>query len=380
MTATSATDSPTPVKRPTAVFVLEQTLGHVTHSKNLHALVPAAGGVDPVFVPVPFEPGPRRIPGWSNWTIRAGLRAGRSLLRLRRENPPVRADVMFVHTQVPAILLRPWMKRTPTVVSIDATPKQYDSLGEFYAHEPGPTWLEYGKFRANQRCFERAAHLVAWSGWAKEGLVDEYGIAPDRITVIPPGVDVEQWRRPSDRAEPAGTSGPVRVLFVGGDLHRKGGDILIEAVRRLRSEPDVPEVELHLVTTAEVDAEPGIVVHRGLTSNSPELIEQYHLADIFCLPTLGDCLPMVLAEAAASGLPLLSTRVGAIHEIVQSEATGELVPPGDLDALTTALRLLAVEPERRSAYGVAARRLAERDHDAGRNARRVVDILRKAAG
>ena len=172
----------------------------------------------------------------------------------------------------------------------------------------------------------------------------------------------------------------MRVLFVGGDLRRKGGDLLIEAVRRLRAEPDVPEVELHLVTTAEVDAEPGIVVHRGLTPNSPELIEQYHLADIFCLPTLGDCLPMVLAEAAACGLPLLSTAVGAIHEIVQPEVTGELVPAGDLDALTIALRRLVIDPERRTAYGIAARQLAESDHDAGKNAGRIVDILCAAVG
>jgi len=377
VTETNKAGMSTPAKRLTAAFVLEQTLGHVTHSKNLRALVPAAGSIEPVFLPITFGTRPWSIPGWSNWTIRAGVRARLSLRRLRRENPPVEPDVIFVHTQVPAVLLAAWMKRTPTVVSIDATPRQYDSLGEFYAHEQGPAWLENLKFRANQRCFNRAAHLIAWSAWAKTGLVEEYGIAPDRITVIPPGVDVEQWRRPSSRNELA--TGPVRVLFVGGDLRRKGGDILIEAVRRLRTDPDVPEVELHLVTGAQVGAEPGIIVHRGLTSNSPELIEQYHLADIFCLPTLGDCLPMVLAEAAACGLPLLSTAVGAIHEIVQPDVTGELVPTGDVDALTTALRVLIIDPDRRAAYGTAARKLAECDHDARTNALLIVETLHNAA-
>ena len=152
---------------PVAAIVLEQTLGHVTHSKNLQALVPQVGGVDPVFLPVAFDPGERRIPGWSNWTVRAGIRGGAALLALRRRRPAVRPDVMFVHTQVPAVLLGPWMRRTPTIVSIDATPKQYDELGEFYAHEQGPAWLERRKFRANQRCFERAAHMVAWSAWSQ---------------------------------------------------------------------------------------------------------------------------------------------------------------------------------------------------------------------
>ncbi len=366
--------------RPTAVFVLEQTLGHVTHSKNLHALVPAAGDVEPVFVPVRFDSASLRIPGWSNWTIRAGIRARRALAGLRRATPPVHADVMFVHTQVPAVLLGSWMKRIPTVVSIDATPVQYDSLGEFYAHDQGPAWLERRKFEANRRCFERAAHLVTWSAWAKQGLVEEYGIAADRITVIPPGVDVEQWRRPTERVGDDDPTEPVRVLFVGGDLQRKGGDLLVEAVRTLRDDHAVPDIELHLVTTADAMAEPGIFVHRGLTSNSRELIELYHQADIFCLPTLGDCLPMVLAEAAASGLPLLSTDVGAIREIVQPGATGELVPTGDLGALTSALRRLVVDPQRRLAFGSAARALSVAEHDARANACRITELMGLIAG
>jgi glycosyltransferase involved in cell wall biosynthesis len=336
-------------------------------------LVPQSGQVVPVFVPIEFETRARRIPGWSNWTIRAGLRSWRELVRLRRTTPPVTPDVAFVHTQVPAVLLGPWMKRVPTVVSIDATPRQYDSLGEHYAHSHGPAWVERGKFWANRRCFERAAHLVTWSEWAKQGLVDEYGIAADRITVIAPGVDVQRWRPPKDHRRAVDT--PVRVLFVGGDLRRKGGDLLIEAARRLRDDPAVSDVEVHLVTTSTVASTPGIVVHRGLTANSPELIEQYHLADVFCLPTLGDCLPMVLAEAAASGLPLLSTDVGAISEIVKPGVTGELVPANDLDALTGALRRLVADRRRRAEFGSAARAVAERHHDARANAARLVDIL-----
>lgn len=373
MTPTTQPADPAPV----AAVVLEQTLGHVTHSKNLQSLLPQVGGVEPVFLPVAFDPGERHIPGWSNWTVRAGIRATGALLALRRRRPAVRPDVMFVHTQVPAVLLGPFMRRTPTVVSIDATPKQYDELGEFYAHAQGSPWVEQRKFRANQRCFQRAAHVVAWSAWSKRGLVDEYGIDPERITVIAPGVDVDQWARPGERDSAEGR--PVRVLFVGGDLPRKGGDLLIEAIRRLRADAELPDVELHLVTTAVVDDEPGVVVHRGLTSNSPALIEQYHLADVFALPTLGDCLPMVLAEAAATGLPLLSTDVGAIHEIVRQGETGELVPTGDVDALTAALRRLVADEALRRSYGEAALRLARADHDARVNAGRIASILAAAA-
>jgi glycosyltransferase involved in cell wall biosynthesis len=334
--------------------------------------VPAVDGVEPIFLPIPFDAPLRWIPGWSNWTIRAGCRARRSIARFARGDAARRPDVMFVHTQVPAVLLGRWMRRIPTVVSIDATPEQYDSLGEFYAHDRSPEAVERLKHRINRRCFERATHLVTWSQWAREGLIEQYGIEPERITVIAPGVDTDTWRPPVHRRA---IGEPVRILFVGGDLRRKGGDHLIEAVRQLRRDPEVPAIELHIATPSAVAHELGVFHHAGLTANSPELIALYHEADIFCLPTLGDCLPMVLAEAAASGLPLVSTDVGAIREIVQPRRTGELVAPGDVEQLTAALRLLVLQPDLRRQYGRAARSFAERHHSAADNAARVVSIL-----
>lgn len=361
-------------------LVLEQTLGHVTHGKNLRRLVPTIDGVAARFLPVEFAvDGPAaRIPGWSNWTVRAGLRARRIVSTTwRRDGRP---DAMFVHSQVPAVLLGRALTTVPTIVSLDATPQQYDELGEFYAHDRGPDWVERIKFRLNRRCFERAAHIVTWSEWARQGLADDYGVDPGTITAIAPGVDIEQWRHPGGDARHGRTDGPLRVLFVGGDLRRKGGDLLVEAARRLRDDPGVPDFEVHLATTADVEPEPAIVVHRGLTANSPELIALYHDADVFCLPTLGDCLPMVLAEAAAAGLPLIATDVGAIHSIVRPGETGELLPPGDGEAVTAALRRLLVDGDLRRRYGTAASELARREHDARANAARIVDLLAAAAG
>ena len=361
-----------------ALFLLEQTLGHVTHSKNLQALLPDVDALVPMFAEVDASTGLLgRIPGLSNWTVRAGLRARRQLRRLRSSDEH-RIDAMFVHTQVPAVLLGRWMKRVPTVVSVDATPAQYDSLGEFYAHHPGPPRIEQLKKSANVRCFARARHIVTWSQWAKDGLVDAYDVSPGKISVIAPGVDLDRWTRSfsPDRAAP---DRPLRVLFVGGNLQRKGGDLLMEAARLLRDDEHVPAFELHLVTGSELDSEPGVVVHHGLTSNSPELIAQYHSADIFCLPTLGDCLPMVLAEAAAAGLPLISTDVGAIRELVQDGRTGRLIRPGNLDELVDALRSMLLSPDERSRFAHEARRLVEQHHDATTNARRIVSILREVA-
>jgi glycosyltransferase involved in cell wall biosynthesis len=354
--------------RPLVGFVLEQTLGHITHTSNLVELVGADDRIDARFLPVDFavEGWPARVPGYGNWTVRSGLRARRALRTLRREHRP---DALFFHTQVPAVLNLDAVRRTPTVVSLDATPRQYDELGVHYEHETGGRRIEQAKWRANRACFAAATAIVTWAAWTKEGLVTDYGVDPDKVHVIPPGVNAARWGAPAARDG----DGPLRVLFVGGDLVRKGGDVLVAAVEALRNEGVAIEVDL--VTRDELTARPGVRVHHGLTPNSEELVALYRQADVFCLPTLGDCLPMVLSEAGSVGLPVVSTDVGAIREIVREGTTGLLVPPGDADALATALRRLADDPALRRRLGAGASEVTASEFDAATNARRLVDVL-----
>jgi len=202
-------------------------------------------------------------------------------------NRRTRFDALFL--QVPAVFAQRWIRKIPSIVSLDATPLQYDELGMFYKHEQGPAWLEAWKWRLNRDCFTSARRLVAWSEWAKRGLVQGYGVPADKITVIPPGVNVQEWRRPTPRAPHAG---PVKILFVGGDLERKGGMVLLEAFRALRH----LGLELHLVTRDRLPPEPGVFVYNNLEANSQPLKDLYHTCDIFALPTLGDCLPTALRQ------------------------------------------------------------------------------------
>jgi glycosyltransferase involved in cell wall biosynthesis len=120
-------------------------------------------------------------------------------------------------------------------------------------------------------------------------------------------------------------------------------------------------------------------IHRGLGPNDPQLIALYHAADVFCLPTLGDCLPMVLSEAGAVGLPLVSTRVGAIGEIVRDGETGVLVPTRSAVDLADTLEGLATDPSRRAALGSAARQLVTERFDAATNAQALADLLKRVA-
>ena len=98
-----------------------------------------------------------------------------------------------------------------------------------------------------------------------------------------------------------------------------------------------------------------------------QVLEQYRAADLFVLASRvaadgdRDGLPNVLMEAQSQGLACLSTRVSAIPELIEHEATGVLVAPGEPQALAAALERLIREPETRARLGAAgARRLRER--------------------
>lgn len=351
-------------------FIMEQALGHVTYTKNLQKNVAGDASIEAYWMPIPFEVRgfAARIPLYtSNWSVRAGLRSRRALSRITHQTP---LDVLFFHTQVPAYLATNWIRRIPSVVSMDATPLQIDALGTYYAHHPGPAWLENLKSKLQHECFNAARTLVTWSAWAKQSLIDDYGIAADKIVVIPPGVNPSEWTSPGILKE---HTTQIKILFVGGDLERKGGQLLLEAFRALRS----PGVELHLVTRERRTPEPGLFIHNDIQPNSAELKKLYHEADIFCLPTKADCLPMVLSEAGAAGLPVVSTQMAAIPEIVKDGETGYLVPVDDIEALTAALRRLIDNPELRHKLGQRAIEVVSSEFNARKNAQKLVGLLKQ---
>ncbi len=350
-------------------FILEQSLGHVTHTKNLQANLNRDPDVKVHWGLVGFEANglAGKVPVYkSNWTVRAGVRADRAIARMTSK---FKLDALFFHTQVPAILAQRWLRNLPGIVSLDATPLQYDELGGFYKHEQGPAWLENLKWRMNRDCFNSAKRLVVWAEWTKRGLVEGYGVSAEKIEVIPPGVNVLDWRRPSARVA---HDGPIKILFVGGNLERKGGLVLLEAYRHLKDYG----IELHLVTKDHLPYEPGVFVYNSMEANSQALKDLYHACDIFALPTFGDCLPMVLSEAGASAMAIISTSVAAIPEIVRNGDTGLTVPVGDVAALTMALNELATNSELRLALGARALDHVTRNYDARANADRLLALLK----
>lgn len=357
-------------------FVMEQTLGHVTHFLNLRQVATEQTAVDPTWLPVPFDvDGPSRLVPLlrSNWSVRASWRARRALTRAQARRP---LDAVVFHTQVTALFSFDIMRRIPTIVSLDATPINYDSVGYYYDHRPaGKGLLDRQKYRMNQRSFNAAARIVAWSEWARRSLVTDYGVDPAQVEVIAPGAapayfDIGERRRASaGHSLPDGR--PVRLLFVGGAFERKGGPRLLECMRGSLAD----RCELHLVTTDAVATQRNVYVHRGLGPNSAELRGLFAEADIFILPSMADCLAVVLMEATAAGLPIITTEIAALPEAVHPGQSGLLVPAGDTRALEHAVTALVDDPQLRQRMSRASYELACRKFDARCNGRALLDVV-----
>ncbi|MFN0073401.1 MAG: glycosyltransferase family 4 protein, partial [Chloroflexota bacterium] len=104
----------------------------------------------------------------------------------------------------------------------------------------------------------------------------------------------------------------------------------------------------------------------------------FHQADIFVLPSLGECFGIAAIEAMAAGIPVVMTRVGGAADIVDHGVNGLLVPPGDVMELGRALNHLVLSPGLRESMGSRARMTAERKFDAVRNAEQLITCIQDA--
>jgi glycosyltransferase involved in cell wall biosynthesis len=349
---------------------MEQTLGHRSHTQTLGWGVENDNELEADWSNVEFESQglPWSLPVVSsNWSVRGSLKA---ISPLRRAVAG-QFDALFIHTITISLFAGKYMDRVPTVLSADATPENYDQVGSWYGHKKRPRPIEYLKRRMRRRVFRKAAAIITWCHWAEDSLITDYGVDRERIHVIAPGAAIDMFPFGAER-HVNGSGRPVKLLFVGGDFHRKGGEVLLKVHRAaLRG-----RTELHLVTQEDVPPEDGVFVYRGVGSNSPELLSLYRDADVFVLPTLGDCFPVVLGEAMAAGLPIVTTDVGALPEAVKHGDNGFVVPAGDDVALASALNVLVENKELRVQMGLAGRRLAEEMYDSKVNAQRVIDVLK----
>jgi glycosyltransferase involved in cell wall biosynthesis len=217
------------------------------------------------------------------------------------------------------------------------------------------------RLRQSERRALAAARRVIVTSRATARAVGGLGVPAGRIDVVEPGTDPAPLARGAAGAAPG-------LLCVGAVTPRKGHLVLIEALARVADRP------WHLACVGNLDRSPAAVAdlrHRiaalglggrvTLTGEEGEAAigAYYERADVFVLPSFHEGYGMALAEALAHGLPIVSTRAGAIPDTVPPDA-GRLVPPGDVAALAAALAAVLDDPSLRARLAAGARAARER--------------------
>jgi glycosyltransferase involved in cell wall biosynthesis len=200
----------------------------------------------------------------------------------------------------------------------------------------------------------------------------------DRIVVIHPGLPLERWPlRP-----PPPPSDRFRILFVGGDLELKGIHALLDAFEReLGDSCDLIVATQRAYLSAELEARMrsgGFVqLHLDLTPGSPGLQRLYREADAFVLPTRRDASSWVALEAMATGIPVVTTAVGGIPDIVRDGETGLIVAPDDPDGIVRAVRRLQESPELVDRLVRNGRQHVEANFDVQKNTARLLEMTKQ---
>jgi colanic acid/amylovoran biosynthesis glycosyltransferase len=240
----------------------------------------------------------------------------------------------------------------------------------------GPTeFHDLRHFRLAEKV-ESASFVVCISDFARSQLMavtDPKRWA--RLHVVHVGIPIEQFTRSRDR-NGAGRR-PV-ILYIGRLVPEKGQTILLEAVARLTERG--LDVELQLAgdgalrpelerSAARLDIADRVSFLGAV--GQEELRGLYEAASIFCLPSFAEGVPVVLMEAMAMGLPVVTTRIAGIPELVEHERSGILVAPGRADELTDSLAGLLEEPGLRDNLGANGRRAVAAEFDAEGSALRL---------
>jgi len=230
---------------------------------------------------------------------------------------------------------------------LEEAEREPDFAGTLNAHD-WRKWLE-DRFDVE---IALADHILVGSSFVRESFIGE-GIPAEKLEVIPYGADTHLFEPPTKKPN----TDIFNALFVGQIGQRKGISYLLRAYQQFQG----PKTSLTLVGKIQGDGaafHPYREIFRHIDHvPRPYLRGIYQQADVFVFPTLAEGMPLVVLEAMASGLPVITTPNGP-GDIVRDGVDGFVVPIRDPKIIVEKLECLRANPHLRAEMGANARRRA----------------------
>jgi glycosyltransferase involved in cell wall biosynthesis len=242
-----------------------------------------------------------------------------------------------------------------------------------------------------QLLYRRLLDMVVVTGGerTRQGLIERDGLAADRVAAFPIGLDVEYFRpAPADSNLRLELGLPKSQLLVGIISYLrtyKGHEYFIEAARRIAEKRG----DVTFIIVGEGPEEQTIrtlIEQLGLTSRirmmgfRDDLLNVFRSLDVFAIPSVeGDTIPQVLMQALSMGVPVVSTTVGSIPDVVIEGETGFVVAPRDGMALAERILQLCEDAVLRARMGTNGRTLVKRSYSIDKMLDRMEAVYRNLA-
>jgi glycosyltransferase involved in cell wall biosynthesis len=305
------------------------------------------------------QPAAARLAGRFGWQLHQWLTLRAVIRSATRAVAETKVDLW--ETTSTGSLALDFLRRTrrpPVAVRVSTTAAQLRTTnagGTHWIDRRIETWEKATILRANRVLTHSASHRAA--------IAKQFGLSIERIPIIPHGIPMP----------PATARAPLadrcRILYVGRLEHRKGIDLLVEALPALLLA--VPCAEVTLVG-ADRDrywenqwhqkASPDLrerVRFAGMV-DAVALSEHYNSADIFVAPSRYESFGLMFVEAMANALPVVALRTPGATDLIEDGITGLLAPPEDVPGLAAALVQVATDRSLQRRLGSAARRVVEK--------------------
>jgi glycosyltransferase involved in cell wall biosynthesis len=329
-------------------------LGHKTMARKLKQTLDSLPGVSPSYVLMEAEDYEKYPAPW--WARATNPWHSQYVSRQKFKGlPPPDFDAVFFNAWELTVCFEDLARRAPAAAILDAVPSTFDV--QLRGRGVGG-WKRTLSHQVHHRAFRRAAReidvFLPMGSDCAEALQQDYGVPAEHcsaLTFSPQDLEVS---RPGSRSY----APPLRLLFVGREFIRKGGELLL----RLFTERLSGRCTLTIVSSDP--ALDGRALPAGVERLSSLSLEDLHQtfrdSQVFVFPTQQDFMPQVLAEALAFGVPCLANDVGAIRDLVHDNETGFLMPrEAGLDAWASRIEQLAANPSELARLSRTARLFAE---------------------